>query len=220
MFWIWLAIGRGLAIPISMKFSAEAMMKANCVGCLIAMIVLISGTHSMTAVWIGSAIYGIAMASQFPSAMVLCEQYLGEISGKAASLLVIGAAIGDMVIPLIVSALFLWSYWTFIYSITVTTLIATVMFVLLRWAGAQPGKDGKVVMKGEKNIVHENGFTAMSVETIETTKTTDDLITENNNDQEESVNTRYEHNAPERFSVGFTDEPNPFEQDELSQVQL
>ena len=52
-----------------------------------------------------SAAYGLSMASIFPSAVAYCEEKI-DVIGKSASYFVVGAALGEMVIPLTTGLLF------------------------------------------------------------------------------------------------------------------
>ena len=54
-----------------------------------------------TKLWAGTVIFGISMASVFPSAINFAE-YFVTVSGKTASVLLVAASFGEMLIPLAV----------------------------------------------------------------------------------------------------------------------
>jgi FHS family Na+ dependent glucose MFS transporter 1 len=49
--------------------------------------------------WIGTAFYGFGMSAIFPTVFGLAEEYI-DVSGRISSALVIGAAFGEMLLPL------------------------------------------------------------------------------------------------------------------------
>lgn len=51
------------------------------------------------ALWIGTAIFGLGISAIFPTVMSLTENYV-NLTGRFASSIIIGAAIGEMVCPL------------------------------------------------------------------------------------------------------------------------
>lgn len=57
------------------------------------------------ALWVGTAMFGLGMASMFPCMMSLVEEFI-DLTGRTASIIVVGAALGEMLIPMTVGALF------------------------------------------------------------------------------------------------------------------
>ena len=49
--------------------------------------------------WVGTMLFGLGMSAIFPTVMNLANQYV-SITGRSASLLVVGAAFGEMLLPL------------------------------------------------------------------------------------------------------------------------
>jgi len=134
-FWGALAFGRLLAIPISIVLSAEKMLIINLAGCVGSIILVLAISSSKIVLWIGTIGYGLCMASCFPTAFNLAKSYM-NVSGKAASIFVIGASVGEMVVPLttayLLVALGFSSLW---WVLLISTLLGTVAFALLVWKG-------------------------------------------------------------------------------------
>ena len=56
-------------------------------------------------VWLATGLFGLAMASIFPTMLTYAERVM-PVTGRVASLFVVGAALGEMVVPLLVATLF------------------------------------------------------------------------------------------------------------------
>ena len=66
---------------------------------------MIVGGGATAAVWIGTAMMGLATAPQFPGMMTLAERRI-HISGSATSWFVGGAGAGGLVFPLVIGRFF------------------------------------------------------------------------------------------------------------------
>ena len=56
-------------------------------------------------VWLATGLFGLAMASIFPTILTYAERVM-PVTGRVASLFVVGAALGEMLVPLLVATLF------------------------------------------------------------------------------------------------------------------
>lgn len=110
-FWGSFALARLAAVPLSRYLRPSKMLWLDMVGCLVGSAILVSqftglqcdvissGNH--TKLWVGTVILGISMASVFPSAINFAE-YFVTVSGKTASIFLVSASFGEMLIPLAV----------------------------------------------------------------------------------------------------------------------
>eukprot|EP00052_Salpingoeca_macrocollata_P026763 m.250248 g.250248 ORF g.250248 m.250248 type:complete len:515 (-) comp22637_c0_seq1:46-1590(-) len=105
VYWGCFALFRLVAVPLSLLLSPAAMTIADLALCVASAFVLMLADHSVTVLWVGTAVFGASMASIFPSAYHLVEHYV-DVTGFAASLIVVGAALGEMALPLLVGELF------------------------------------------------------------------------------------------------------------------
>jgi len=88
------------------------------------------GKQGQLYLWIGSAVYGLGLGTIFPCAVLQAEEFT-DLSGRAASVLMVGAAIGEMIVPLGIG---LWTdVWCpgFVFGIGLTTLLFVGLAVLL-----------------------------------------------------------------------------------------
>ena len=92
-FWGSLAAGRGLAIPLATRASPQAMLLADCVGCIFAMLLLCLAPRCAGAecedaagqptAWAATIFFGFSMASVFPTMLTYAERVM-PVTGCAA----------------------------------------------------------------------------------------------------------------------------------------
>ncbi|XP_068933492.1 sodium-dependent glucose transporter 1B-like [Petaurus breviceps papuanus] len=103
-FWGAFAACRGMAICFAACLRPGTMIVLNNVGSLISSLLLVIFNKNHICIWVATAVYGASVATAFPSGVSWIEQYM-TITGKATSLFVIGSALGQMVIPVVVGSL-------------------------------------------------------------------------------------------------------------------
>lgn len=152
VFWGTFTFSRALGILLSLYVNCLTLMVGDLVLTLISGgILLLLGTTSETFLWIGTALLGVALASFFPAAISWVERYI-VITNKVASVFTVGAAIGEMVIPLLISQ-FIESFpEVLFYAVESSGLLCTVTLLVLWLIAKRKGerypKDKK---KGEDN---------------------------------------------------------------------
>lgn len=104
-FWGALTLGRLLAIPLAARFQPRSMLLADLLGCLLSLAIIILGSSSLPATWLGTFGLGLAMASIFPTTLVLAEQRM-TITGRVTGWFFVGASIGSMTMPWLIGQLF------------------------------------------------------------------------------------------------------------------
>lgn len=97
-FWAFFTLGRLLGIPISLRVSPNKILFADLAGCLISLGLIIIGRQSTDALWVGTILLGLCMASVFPTLMSIAENKL-HMSGEITGWFLIGAGLGGMVLP-------------------------------------------------------------------------------------------------------------------------
>ncbi|XP_041950578.1 sodium-dependent glucose transporter 1-like [Alosa sapidissima] len=98
LFWGTFAATRGLAIFFAACMYPGTMILLNLVGCTLSSLLLTLFNTSSLALWSCTALYGASMATTFPSGLSWLEQYTA-VTGRAAAVFVVGAALGEMVLP-------------------------------------------------------------------------------------------------------------------------
>lgn len=101
-----------------------------------------SGVNGQLWLWVGTGMFGYGLGTIFPCCVLQAEAYT-DLSGRAASVLMVGAAIGEMVVPLVIG---LWtSYYApgFAIGICITTVVFVVLAGLLIVQGREGGGGGR-----------------------------------------------------------------------------
>ena len=104
-FWGALTVGRLLAVPVAMRFPPRSVLLVDCIGCLGSLGVLILGSNSLTATFLGTCGMGLFMASIFPSALSLAQGRM-RITGQITGWFFVGASAGGMVLPWLIGQFF------------------------------------------------------------------------------------------------------------------
>eukprot|EP01147_Barroeca_monosierra_P006703 gene6703-9457_t len=130
-YWGLFAVGRFLAIPMSVRLSPRTLMILNLTACLIASVIMVCLPGNAHAMWIGSSLFGLGMASVFPSGYHMVESYM-DLTTTTTSVFVVGAALGEMLLPLMVGILFdSQGPKTFPVVIVGVIIAATVVFAFM-----------------------------------------------------------------------------------------
>lgn len=151
VFWGAFAVCRGAAIFGAAFLAPVTLILMSLVCSAASSSALAFFAHYRAALWVGTAVYGASMATIFPSGISWVEQYT-VIEGKSASLFVVGAALGEMCIPVAVG--YLQGRFHHIPVVMYTAFATSVMTVLLfpvmyKLANAPQQNDSKVVRERE-----------------------------------------------------------------------
>lgn len=130
-FWGSFCVGRFLSIPLSMYVRASRILVMDLMGCIIGSSILVFVAPSAHEwLWVGTSIVGLCMAAVFPSTMSWAETFM-HISGKTASILVVGASLGEMTIPFTIGTLMEHKGAdVFVDSVFVVIVFAVIVFAL------------------------------------------------------------------------------------------
>lgn len=104
VFWGCFAACRGLAILLAACISPGALITMSLVYCCASSLLLSVFPHQRAVLWAGSGLYGASMAAVFPSGLSWVEQYT-PVTGRTAAVFVVGAALGEMVLPVLLGFL-------------------------------------------------------------------------------------------------------------------
>lgn len=105
MFWGGLVVGRLVAIPLALRLRAGSMLQIDLLGAGagIALIALLPG--STVALWIGTIVLGMSIASMIPSSINFAGERM-PITSQITALFLVGGSLGSTVLPLIVGQLY------------------------------------------------------------------------------------------------------------------
>ena len=133
LFWASFAFGRMCGIPLSILLTPLQMIFSDLIGCIVSLALLLIFNKSKLVLWIGSVLFGISVASIYPSAIAYTEKHI-SITGKRMSVLAVGGAAGDAVIPLLIGSSFN-SKWLgnlgFMIICLSVVILASLLFVFI-----------------------------------------------------------------------------------------
>ncbi|XP_034556039.1 sodium-dependent glucose transporter 1 [Notolabrus celidotus] len=145
LFWATFAACRGLAIFFAACMYPATMILLSLVCSTVSSLLLCLFSRERAALWVCTGLYGASMATTFPSGISWVEQYT-TVTGHTASAFVVGAALGEMVLPALVGFLLgkfpdqpLLMYLSLITA-TFTSILFPVMYKL---ASAPSGQSRK-----------------------------------------------------------------------------
>lgn len=145
LFWGTFAAGRGLAIFCAACVHPGTMILLSLVGCTLSSMLLTLFSNEHLVLWICTAVYGISMSTTFPSGISWVEQYT-TVTGRSAAVFVVGAALGEMVLPAAVG--FLMGKTTgdhplLMYLTLVTATITSILFPVMYKLASTPSGPGR-----------------------------------------------------------------------------
>jgi fucose permease len=139
-FWGSFAAMRFASIFFSSGFGPMTMLILNFVFCTVATVLLSTmASHMETALWVGTALLGIGLASIFPTGILWIERYI-HVSNKVAAAFVMGASLGEMVCPVVVYQLMVINPAMLMHSAVVINVLCIGTFVALRWLALRHGE--------------------------------------------------------------------------------
>ncbi|KAM9496992.1 sodium-dependent glucose transporter 1 [Clarias gariepinus] len=98
LFWGSFAACRGAAIFFAACVYPGMLILFCLLGSVAASLCLVLFNRHHVMLWVCTSVYGASMAATFPSGISWLEQYT-TVSGKSAAAFVVGAALGEMVLP-------------------------------------------------------------------------------------------------------------------------
>jgi FHS family Na+ dependent glucose MFS transporter 1 len=104
-FWGFFTIGRLIGIPVAVRAAPTKILFIDLIGCLFALGLIIIGSQSQAALWTGTILLGLCMASVFPTIMTLADSKL-HLSGEITGWFLIGAGLGGMFLPWLIGQAF------------------------------------------------------------------------------------------------------------------
>jgi MFS family permease len=120
-----------------MYLTPRAMLLIDAAGCMLSLVVMTIFNTNMIVLWIFSIVLGLSLASQFPTTIALPSTHMGiEVTGVMTSTMVVFAAIGEMIIPLLMTSATASSIGpaALFYLLVIVSTIATLTYTFLLFA--------------------------------------------------------------------------------------
>lgn len=150
LFWGTFAACRGLAIFFAACMYPGTMILLCLVGSTVSSLFLCLFSKEKVALWVCTGLYGASMATTFPSGISWLEQYT-TVTGHTAAAFVVGAALGEMVLPVLIG--FLLGQFPdqplLMYLSLITATFTSILFpVMYKLASAPTGPSRKPRTRG------------------------------------------------------------------------
>jgi len=97
-FWGFFTLGRLVAIWISTRLKPISILLLDFAGCILSLGLILLFRDSQTALWLGSILLGISLASIFPTFITLSEERM-HITGAITGWFLVGGGLGGMTLP-------------------------------------------------------------------------------------------------------------------------
>ncbi|XP_028253995.1 sodium-dependent glucose transporter 1 [Parambassis ranga] len=153
LFWGTFAACRGLAIFFAACMYPGTMILLSLVGSTISSLLLCLFSKENVALWLCTGLYGASMATTFPSGISWVEQYT-TVTGHTAAAFVVGAALGEMVLPALVGFLLgkFKDHPLLMYLSLVTATFTSILFpVMYKLASAPTNQSRKPRARGRQD---------------------------------------------------------------------
>jgi fucose permease len=108
VFWIAFTAGRLLAAWLAHRVVPKTLLAGACTLALVSALLLTVGNGTAAIVWPATALFGLAVAPQFPVMFTYLERRI-NVTGSATSWFVCGAGLGGLVFPWAIGQWFGWS---------------------------------------------------------------------------------------------------------------
>ncbi|XP_054474018.1 sodium-dependent glucose transporter 1 [Anoplopoma fimbria] len=150
LFWGTFAACRGLAIFFAACVYPGTMIMLSLVSSTVSSLLLCLFSKEKAALWVCTGVYGASMATTFPSGISWVEQYT-TVTGHTAAAFVVGAALGEMVLPALVGFLLgkFHDQPLLMYLSLITATFTSILFpVMYKLASAPSGQSRKPRVRG------------------------------------------------------------------------
>jgi FHS family Na+ dependent glucose MFS transporter 1 len=104
-FWGALTAGRLLSVPLATRLKPIPILVLDLAGCLASVGLVLLFPASPLVIWIGAIGTGLAMASVFPTTLLLAGSRM-TVSGTTTGWIFVGSSLGGVVLPRLIGQLF------------------------------------------------------------------------------------------------------------------
>ncbi|XP_022252238.1 uncharacterized protein LOC106468196 isoform X2 [Limulus polyphemus] len=140
LYWGSFALARGVSIGIAARVKTLHMLFGDLIVCLVASVLLVAGANKLEALlWVGIVVLGLGMASVLPAAISWVERYI-HVTNKMAATFILGAALGEMVIPLGINRFISEEPMVLMYVNVVVIGLCFLTFLILWFLASRAGE--------------------------------------------------------------------------------
>lgn len=105
VYWGAIMVGRFASVFVASVLTPEKFLTYSMIGSTVSSMFLLAFGGMAAPLWMGSIAFGLGLACQYPTALTLVESFF-PILGRHITMIMIGSASGEMVLPAIIASLF------------------------------------------------------------------------------------------------------------------
>jgi len=139
VFWALFTLGRLLGVWVSTRLGPRLILAMDLAGCLVSLALIGAFPNSILLLWLGSAGFGLSMASIFPTILMLAGEKL-RVSGTITGWFLLGAGAGGMLLPWLIGNAFASSGPHIMIGMVLVDLVLDALVLLLFVYGVMPGR--------------------------------------------------------------------------------
>ena len=136
-FWGSFTLGRLIGIWVSTKLRPATILFMDIFGCAISAVVIMVWKDSSAALWIGTIGLGLAMASMFPTFILLAGERM-RITGTITGWFLVGSGAGSMFLPWLIGQIFAYTGAQAMATVLLVDSILTVVVLAMFLFGQKP----------------------------------------------------------------------------------
>jgi len=129
-FWGAFTLGRLIGIWVSTKLRPSTILFVDIFGCAISTMIIMLWKDSSTALWVGTVGLGLAMASMFPTFILLAGERM-QITGTITGWFLVGSGAGSMFLPWFIGQIFAYTGAQAMAIILLVDIILTVVVLAM-----------------------------------------------------------------------------------------
>lgn len=129
-FWGAFTLGRLLGIWVSTRARSLTILYTDLVGCAISAVIIMLWKESPLALWVGSIGLGLAMASIFPTILMLAGERI-QVTGAITGWFLVGAGAGSMLLPWLIGQIFVQTGPQALTTVLLIDITLLMLFLLL-----------------------------------------------------------------------------------------
>eukprot|EP00761_Pharyngomonas_kirbyi_P008350 gb/GECH01008361.1/.p1 GENE.gb/GECH01008361.1/~~gb/GECH01008361.1/.p1 ORF type:complete len:597 (+),score=84.58 gb/GECH01008361.1/:1-1791(+) len=133
VFWAALTLGRLIGVPLSAILNTIQMLLLDMVSAIFSATFLVIFPQSHLGIWIITAATGLSVASIYPSAIALPGTFGLKVTGRGTSFLIVGACMGEVVIPFVIGPFFEYFGSTSLRWITLIVSLLSLCSLVVLW---------------------------------------------------------------------------------------
>jgi len=130
IFWGSFTLGRLIGVWVSTRLRSQTILFMDIFGCAIGIAVIMLWKDSSIALWIGTILLGLFMASVFPTFIILAGERM-QVTGAITGWFLVGSGTGGMLLPWLLGQIFARTSPRAMTTVLLVDLAGLLLFLLI-----------------------------------------------------------------------------------------